>query len=63
MSGTKLDEAVEQLRCAEVNCDNIKHGPIFVEVVKRQIQNALTLLEADPVGGYWWQKEGPARDG
>jgi hypothetical protein len=44
---SNIDEAIEQLRCAEINCDNAtKTGqPVFVHVVKKQVQEALKLLE------------------
>jgi hypothetical protein len=45
-----IEEAVEQLRCAEINCDNIqKSGLVFVEVVKMQIQEAIKLLGEEPM--------------
>jgi hypothetical protein len=40
------EDVLEQLRCAEINCDNIKKaGLIYVEVVKMQIKEAIKLLE------------------
>lgn len=44
----KVDEAIEMLQCAEINCDNVKKlGTSFVELVKSQIQDAIKLLEEE----------------
>lgn len=50
---SKIDEVIEQLRCAEINCDNAKKTglPVFVDVVKAQVQEALKLLEEAEVNG------------
>ena len=41
-------QAIEILRCAEINCDTAKRvGGPFVDVVKEQIQEALRLLGED----------------
>ncbi len=43
-----IQKAIEALRCAEINCDNIKKvGLVMVEVVKDQIQTALRELGDD----------------
>lgn len=43
----KMD-AIELLRCAEINCDNIKKiGPVMIDIVKTQISEAIKLLEND----------------
>lgn len=45
MSEPQIEEAIEMLQCAEINCDNAKKlGIGFVELVKSQIQDALKLL-------------------
>jgi len=41
----KIQEAIEMLRCAEINCDNAKRVPVLLNAVKMQIQEALKLLE------------------
>jgi hypothetical protein len=44
----KIDEIVEQLECALINCDNIKKvGTALIDLVKLQIQEALKLLRED----------------
>ena len=41
-----MNEAKEMLQCALINCDNIRAlGPVGVEIVKMQIQDAINLLE------------------
>jgi hypothetical protein len=53
---------IEVLRCAEINCDNIKTGGlIFVAVVKAQIQEALLILKADPVTEEVFPRPAPGR--
>lgn len=43
----KIDEAIEMLQCAEINCDNVKRiGTPFVDMVKFQIQEAIKMLKA-----------------
>jgi hypothetical protein len=43
---SKIDEAIEQLMCAEINCDNGKRlGPVMFEAVKMQIQEAIKILK------------------
>jgi hypothetical protein len=45
---SKIEETIETIRCAEINCDNIKKvGLPFVEIVKMQLAEALKLLGAD----------------
>jgi len=45
-SQKNIDKAIEELQCAEINCDNVKKlGAFFVDAVKMQIQEALKLLE------------------
>jgi hypothetical protein len=45
MSDYLLKEAIEQLRCAEINCDNVKKiGPVMADLVKVQVQSALKFL-------------------
>jgi hypothetical protein len=40
--------AIEMLKCALINCDNIKIGGLmFVEVVKEQIKVAIRELDAE----------------
>ena len=42
---------IEVLRCALINCDNIrKLGPVGIDIVKMQIEGALELLQ-DEGGG------------
>lgn len=46
----KIDEAIEMLQCAEINCDNVpKLGTEFAKVVKMQIQEAMKLLTDEVV--------------
>jgi hypothetical protein len=48
-----VEEVIEQLRCAEINCDNAKatgHA-VFIDVVKAQIREALKLLEGTEANG------------
>lgn len=41
----KIEEAIEMLQCAEINCDNVKKlGTFFADAVKLQIQEAIKLL-------------------
>jgi hypothetical protein len=43
--GYRIEEAINQLRCAEINCDNVKKlGPVMADVVKLQVQTALKFL-------------------
>lgn len=38
--------ALEQLRCALVNCENIrKGGSVFIEITKMNIQTAIDIIE------------------
>lgn len=50
---SKIGEAIEQLRCAEINCDNAtKTGqPVFMKVVQKQVQEAIKLLEESVLNG------------
>ncbi|MBC7105664.1 MAG: hypothetical protein H5T97_06980 [Firmicutes bacterium] len=42
----KKSELLELLRCALANCDNIMRlGPVGVEIVKLQINQAIDLVE------------------
>lgn len=42
----RIQQAIEQLQCAEINCDNVKRiGPVAAEMAKMQIQEAIKLLE------------------
>jgi hypothetical protein len=44
----KINEIEEQLECALINCDNAKKvGPVMIDLVKLQIQEALRLLRED----------------
>lgn len=46
----KTDEAIEILRCAEVNCDNAPRlGEVGIQIVKAQIQDAIKTLGGDMV--------------
>ncbi|MDD5008373.1 MAG: hypothetical protein PHC68_08205 [Syntrophorhabdaceae bacterium] len=39
---------IELLECARFNADNIrKAGPVFIDLVKAQIDEAIELLEGD----------------
>jgi hypothetical protein len=41
----KIEKAVEILRCAEVNCDNVARGGLMVtQIVKAHIQTAIEEL-------------------
>lgn len=43
-----VGKAIEMLQCAEINCDNVKRlGIPFVDFVKKQIQEAITLLHGE----------------
>jgi hypothetical protein len=51
-SVNKIDEAIEQLMCAEINCDNGKVlGPVMFEAVKMQIQEAIKILKEAKANG------------
>lgn len=42
----KIDEVIEQLQCAEINCDNVVVlGTGFAAFVKAQIATAIEMLE------------------
>jgi hypothetical protein len=44
----KINEAVELLRSAEFNCDNVKVlGLPMIDFVKTQIKEAINLLDPD----------------
>lgn len=41
-------ELSELLECALINCDNVKKmGPVGIELVKMQIQQAIDMLEGE----------------
>lgn len=43
---TRIDQVIEQLRCAAINCDNTKKiGIQFVDFVKAQIEDGIKMLE------------------
>lgn len=43
---SKIDEVIEQLRCALYNCENIRTGgTIFIDITKMQIQEAIDILD------------------
>ena len=45
---SKVLDAIEQLECADYNCDNIKRAGLgFVDIVKAQIRSAIKLLEEE----------------
>ena len=40
------EKVLEMLRCALVNCDNVKHlGSVGVDILRMQIQTAIDLIE------------------
>jgi len=44
----QTEQAIEMLRCALVNCDNIKKvGPVMIDIVKSQIEEALRLIDSE----------------
>lgn len=47
---SNIEEAVEMLRCAEVNCDNVPkvHG-LMALIIKAQIQDAIKTLGGEIV--------------
>ena len=50
MSEPKVQEAIDMLECAAINCANVKKlGIPFVDVVKMQIQEAIKLLGEEPM--------------
>ena len=50
MSEPKVQEAIDMLECAAINCANVKKlGVTFVDVVEMQIQEAIKLLEEEPI--------------
>lgn len=45
-----IDEAIEQLQCAEINCDNVARiGWPAAKLAKMQIQEAIKLLGGEPI--------------
>lgn len=46
MKDKSISDAIEMLQCAEANCDNVKRlGSFFVDMVKMQIAEAISILE------------------
>lgn len=42
----KKDEVIEMLRCALINCDNIRAlGSMGIDIVKMQVQSAIDMIE------------------
>ena len=46
---SKTEKAIEILRCAEVNCGNAMKNPVFAQIVKAQIQEAIVALDGEMV--------------
>jgi hypothetical protein len=43
--GKQIEKAIEILRCAEVNCDNVARGGFLAtQIVRAQIQDAIKEL-------------------